>query len=221
MSSFLKRRSKAPWTRLLLAILAALALSALAIGCGLSRPYPAIRSFTLEAAGEPPAKNLPSRAPVLQVTAVGAAAACETRKLVYKIGPNELTEDFYNELTGQPARMIADATARYLEAAGSFRAERTPTIEGPDYALELFVAAFHGDYVASPPKAVLEIRYTLTDMRRQRVLSSQTYQASETLESGPGADRPSEQAAGLGRALGSILAKLDADLSAAVRAGRH
>ncbi|MDR2455931.1 MAG: hypothetical protein LBE49_04980, partial [Deltaproteobacteria bacterium] len=104
--------SLSPLRLLAAALLPAVALLALSLpGCGLSQPYPAIRSFTLEAKADPPSRKR-GRSPVLQVTAVGAAAACETRKLVYKIGPNELSEDFYNELTGQPARMAADATAR-------------------------------------------------------------------------------------------------------------
>jgi ABC-type uncharacterized transport system auxiliary subunit len=194
--------------------LIAAVIGLLASGCGLSRPYPSIRSFTLEAQSDLKDQVAPSRKRLLvQVIPNGAAAACETRKLVYKIGPNELSEDFYNEFTGLPARMAADETARFLEAQGVFRTERTETLRGSDLILELFLGAFHGDYTTSPPQAVMEIKYTLTDIRRSPVvLASKTYRAAAELPPAGLGDRPSDLAAGLARALGTILAELSVDL---------
>ncbi|MDR2443209.1 MAG: PqiC family protein [Deltaproteobacteria bacterium] len=200
---------------LLLELAFILTFFTLASGCGLSRPYPAIRSFTLEAdlGIDLSERQLSNKPPLLHVLPVGAAAACETRKLVYKIGPNELSEDFYNEFTGLPARMIADETARILEAQGLFLTERTDTLKNPDYILEIFLNAFHGSFVSNQYLAIMEVKFTLYNVKRSpTVIFTKTYKVEEPLpDSG---DRPSQLASGLGRALGRIIYSLSEDVKA-------
>jgi ABC-type uncharacterized transport system auxiliary subunit len=218
----------------LASVLAILSLAVALSGCGLSRPYPQIRSFALEAltdladrnaaALNEPARHGAARSAgvarterrlALQVLPGGAAAAYETRKLVYRIGPSELAEDFYNEFAGQPARMIADETARWLERTNpQFEAARTVGPRGADLALEVFVSAFHADFSVRPPQAEAEIRFSLSDLRgRPKTLWAQTYRGRRPLPE-ESADRPADQVRGLGLTLGDVLTALDADLRA-------
>jgi ABC-type uncharacterized transport system auxiliary subunit len=218
--------------------MAAAAVAALLLAsCGLSRPSPTVRSFTLTAAGPGAPDGTPpigsdrtgltvrsgrsgraGRIPVVEVAVAGAAPQCETRKMVYRVGPDELSEDYYNEFAGLPARMIAERTADRLEAAGRWRPVRSSAFEEADLLLEIRLEAFHGDLTSEPPAAVLEVRLSLSDLRRRRPLFSRSYRSVRPLAPDP--DRPAALAAGLGLALGDVLARLESDLEAAARGPR-
>ncbi|MDR2368819.1 MAG: PqiC family protein [Deltaproteobacteria bacterium] len=210
----------------------ALAAGGLFAGCGLSRPYPSIRSFDLEATGQSPAKGNPAkgqrrpakvRRPIMiQVTSSGAAPQYETRKLVLKIGPNEFSEDFYNELVGMPSRLVAAQLASYLDLnSDRYRATQGVTAQSPDYTLDVYLIAFHGDYYQNPPRATVELKATLTDQRssRPRTVMSNTYSGYEDLPP-EAADRPKALATGLAQALNPVLAEIAADLTPALTGRR-
>ncbi|MDR3134495.1 MAG: ABC-type transport auxiliary lipoprotein family protein [Deltaproteobacteria bacterium] len=187
-------------------------------GCGFSRPYPAIRSFALK----PPDTNLnPAKArnPLLvQVTSGGAAPQYETRKLVYKIGQNEFTEDFYNELVGMPSRLAADLLASYLENyASRFRATLGVSSQSPDISLDIYLLALHGDYSLSPPRATAELKVTVSYQRgsRARTILSKTYIGHQELPANA-PDRPSALVTGLGQALATVMAEIASDMAVAV-----
>jgi ABC-type uncharacterized transport system auxiliary subunit len=204
--------------RTLFAFLAVALVGLLLAGCGLSRPYPRIRSFDLE--GQAPDKILAKvRRPLLiQVTSSGASPQYETRKLIHKIGPNEFSEDFYSELVGLPSRLVVSRLAGYLDANSErFRATQGVTAQSPDLTLDVYLTAFHGDYSLSPPRAEVELKATLTDQRggRPKTLMSNTY--ANYAEIPPDApDRPKALAQALATALNPILADVAADLSPAL-----
>ncbi|MDR1486974.1 MAG: ABC-type transport auxiliary lipoprotein family protein [Deltaproteobacteria bacterium] len=210
-------------------IFIAASLSFFICGCGLSQPYPVIRSFTLELQGQQlqaqqmqgqsKRETLSLKKPFVQVTASGSVASYETRKLIHKVGPNELSEDFYNEFTGMPARMVADETARFLDSGPLAHADRTVSLKGPDYVLELFLQTFHGDYTLPTPQATVEVRFTFTDAKRgEAVLLAKTYRGACPIAAQ--GDAPSELVSALGSALTEILTELQIDLKKAIDGGR-
>ncbi|MDR1309935.1 MAG: PqiC family protein [Deltaproteobacteria bacterium] len=199
------------------AVLGLLLLSA----CGLSRPYPAIRSFSLEppAPDSAPAAAKNRRPLLVQVSPGGAAPQYETAKLIYRIGPNEFRGDFYNELVGLPARLVADRLAAFLDRRSPLvQASQGIGARAPDLSLDVFLLAFHGDYTQSPPLAVVEAKISLTDLRRGRSkgLFSKTYSGQAVLPADP-PDRPADQARGLAEALAPILSEALADLERSLR----
>jgi ABC-type uncharacterized transport system auxiliary subunit len=200
-----------------------LLLAGLLTSCGFSRPYPAIRSFNLEdpiLAGDPvqtTARPAKVRRPLLiQVTSGGASPQYETRKLVHKIGPNEFTEDFYNELVGLPSRLIVDQLASFLdEHCQHFRATQGVTSQSPDLTLDIYLTAFHGDYSQKPPRATVELKVNLTDQRgsRARTLMSKSYSGSRDLP-GDQSDGPRALTVALSQAISPIMADIAADIEA-------
>jgi hypothetical protein len=176
--------------------------------CGLSKPYPDIRVYDLQMPKGGQNESLKKRH-VLLISQMSPDSAFEGRKLVYKLGPNRLAEDFYNELPAVPSRLLAEAAARYLNERSLFlKVEKSPGLEGPDFALEGQIAELYGDYSQDPPRAVLSLRFTLLDARRTKpkALFSQSF--SRSLEFAAGAkaeDKPSLLAAAYGRALREIL----------------
>jgi ABC-type uncharacterized transport system auxiliary subunit len=216
--------AKAPLAPRPLALLAViLILGALLTGCGLSRPYPTIRTFDLEDLSALPTPSKVRRPLMIQITSSGAAPQYETRKLVYKIGPNEFSEDFYNEMVGMPARLIAAKLSGYLDASSSrFRATQGVMAQSPDLTLDVYLSAFYGDFTVNPHKAIVELKATLTDQRssRPRTLMSNSYSQTQLLNSNS-TDRAATLTDALSQALNPILADIAADLNKAIGGGRR
>jgi ABC-type uncharacterized transport system auxiliary subunit len=192
-------------------------------GCGLSRPYPTIRTFDLEDLSALPIPSKVRRPLMIQITSSGAAPQYETRKLVYKIGPNEFSEDFYNELVGLPSRLIAAKLSGYLEASSNrFRATQGVMAQSPDLTLDLYLTAFYGDFSLNPHKATVELKATLTDQRssRPRTLMSNSYAQTRPLNSNS-TDRAATLAEALSQALKPILADIADDLNKAISGPRN
>jgi cholesterol transport system auxiliary component len=204
-----------------LAVLLTFAILALA-SCGFSRPYPLIRAFTLEADIDPSLSSAYplKKQPLVQVVANGSVASYETRKLIRRVGPNELTEDFYHEFTGLPARILADETARFLDFGPIVQAERVVSIKDPDLVLELFLLSFYGDFTTPAPAAVIEVRYTLTDTKRgDKVLLAKSYRGQSPINT-QASDPSSELVSSLEQALSQILSALQNDLEKVLNARR-
>ena len=108
-------------------------------GCGLSeRPYPLVRTYTLELPEGPEGDSDRSKRPqaVLIVAASPPPAAYDGKKLVYKLKPHELSPDFYNEFYTPPARAAADSLARYLDLnSPQIQIVRFQGAGAPDYSL--------------------------------------------------------------------------------------
>jgi ABC-type uncharacterized transport system auxiliary subunit len=208
-----------------LALILGLVIIFITAACGLSRPYPVIRSFALEI----PSANLNKvgkvkRPLLIQVTSGGASPQYETRKLVYKIGTNEFSDDFYSELVGLPSRLVADQLAAFLDNnSDRFRSTLgLNSSQSPELVLDVYLSAFHGDYTVNPPQAVVEVKVTLTDQRssRPRNLWSKTYSGqqavAETAVAEKAVDRPTGLTTSLGLALAPIFEEIKTDLPGAL-----
>jgi hypothetical protein len=126
-----------------------------------------------------------------------------------------MVEDFYSQLTGLPARVTADETARWLEAyGGNIKTQRTSSLKNPDYALDLFLTSFHGDLSQSPSMAIMEMKMTLTKVAGPVVVIAKTYRAQRPFNFTSPELRPELLAQNLSLALGDILSQFLEDFKA-------
>jgi hypothetical protein len=158
---------------------------------------------------------------VLLVSASPPPAAYDGKKLVYKLRPNELSPDFYNEFYAPPTRAIADSLANYLDLRSpSLQIVRFQGASSPDYSLELALTDLYGDYTASPPVLRLSLTVTINDLRRPapRVILSNRYAEAPALAPAPGEDRPATLVRQASEALAGIYPRILQDVEAATNA---
>ncbi|MDR2935039.1 MAG: PqiC family protein [Candidatus Adiutrix sp.] len=186
------------------------------IAC-LGQPHPVKNRFTLavpEAAyGE--AADAAGRRTLL-LGAVTAAPAYDGRALVYRLGPDRYESDFYNEFLAPPTRLLAEAAAgRLTKASRRFRVTAAPGLALADYGLEAHIQDLYGDFRPAPPRAVLTLRFTLSDLQpaAPRVALDRLYPCERALPAGGGA---ADLVAAYGLCLADILDELARDLDGAV-----
>ncbi len=182
----------------------------------LAQPHPKKNLFNLAAAlNERPTVSLPARRTLL---AGGAATAAgyDNRGLVYRLGPDRYDTDFYNEFLAPPARLLVDQATQYLAAHNRrVRVVKTPGLTLADYGLETYLESLYGDFTVDPPRAVINIRFTLNDLRgaANKVVWDKTYRREEPVAA--------KDAAGLvaawNLALGDLMAELNRDIEQSVR----
>ncbi|MDR2340311.1 MAG: PqiC family protein [Deltaproteobacteria bacterium] len=204
-------------TLLLVAILA-LAFTA----CGLSqRPYPLVRTYTLEqpdlAGAMDQALSKRPKAVVI-VTASPPPSAYDGKKLVYKQKPHELAPDFYNEFYAPPTRAIADSLAKYLDMnSPKLQIVRFQGASSPDYSLEVGIMDLYGDYTVSPPVLRLTVTTTMNDLRRSvtKVVFANRYVKTPPLVTKGDEDRPETLVRTITEALAELYPSILADTESA------
>lgn len=180
-----------------------------------SQPYPEKNLYLLTTpVVENKAKSGKQR--TLLIGIISTAAGYDNQGLVYRVGPNKYEQDFYNDFMAPPARLIVDNVTQYLDAANPrLLVVKTPGLFLADYGLEGYLESMYGDFTVTPPLAVINIRFSLVDLRPQNpiVKFDHTYRRKILFE-GKGA-------AGLVSAfnvgLGEILLDLNKDIGKAVR----
>ena len=195
--------------------LALLAAAVLTLTACLTQAHPQKNLFTLDARPPETQANTAKRRTLLAGT-VSAAAGYDNRGLVYRVGPDQFENDFYNEFMAPPARLLADQCAQYLDAASRrVRVVKTPGLALADYGLETYLETMHGDFTADPPQGVMAIRFTVNDLRQAptRVLLDKTYRYSAPMA----AKTPEALVAALSRCLEAILAELNGDIDKNIR----
>ena len=201
------------------AIILVMALSlgaVLAAGGCVSQPHPQKNVFILGlSAGDGPERTAPKRRTLLAAT-VTAAAGFDNRGLVYRVGPDQLETDFYNEFAAPPARLLADAAAQYLDAENArLRVVKSPGLVLADYGLETYLESLYGDFTVEPPEAVLNIRFTVSDLRgaAPRPVLDRTYSQRRVAA----AKNPAALVATMNQALADLLAQFNRDLENKIR----
>jgi ABC-type uncharacterized transport system auxiliary subunit len=186
------------------------------IAC-LGQPHPVKNRFTLalpEAAlGE--AVNAAGRRTLL-LGAVTAAPAYDGRGLLYRLGPDRYENDFYNEFLAPPTRLLAEAAADFLNRSGRrFRVTAVPGLAMADYGLEAHIQDLYGDFRLTPPRAVMTLRFTLSDLQTAapRVALDRLYPCERPL---PGRSGAAGLVAAYGLCLADILEELARDIDQAV-----
>lgn len=182
----------------------------------LAQPHPQKNLFNLAAEiREVPTVSLPARRTLL-FGGAATAAGYDNRGLVYRLGPDRYDTDFFNEFLAPPVRLLVDQTTQYLAAHNRrVRVVKTPGLALADYGLETYLESLYGDFTVDPPRAVINIRFTLNDLRgsMNKVIWEKTYRREEPL----GAKDAAGLVAAWNLALGDLMAELNRDIEQAVR----
>ncbi|HMU32220.1 MAG TPA: hypothetical protein PKD43_19140, partial [Nitrospira sp.] len=129
-------------------------------GCvNLSKSYPEKHSYILEAvhSGEMRA-SIPGT--VLKVRKFRVSPTSEGKELVYRTSDARYEGDFYNEWFVPPNAMLTQQIMNWLTSAGLF--QYVMDSSGPlpaTHMLEGTLTALHGDYRATPARAVLAVQF--------------------------------------------------------------
>jgi len=160
-----------------------------------------------------PERTAPSAIPGSQVLRVGqvrAAPLFERQGFLYRTDPERYVRDFYHRFYAPPGVVVQEAATEWLRASGLFAAVLDPGQSGvADWILEGRVERLYADRRRDPPEAVLEVEFTLLDADGLGLLLQRRYGAVEPAAAGD----PAGLAAAWSRALGRVLAGLEADLA--------
>jgi cholesterol transport system auxiliary component len=184
-----------------------LAASAMAImGCG-AKSYEKQR-YLLDAQ-RAPSTAAGDRQNIVEVRRFTIDPAFSAKGLTYRKSEFEYESDFYNEYLIAPDAMVTEKVRNWLSASGLSRRVLDPgSYVDPTYVLEGNVVGLYGDFRdKSSPKAIMEIRVFLLDMKTAAdpaIVFGKTYNSSAALES--------EGAGGLVSALDRCLVEILTDL---------
>lgn len=202
---------------LAIAFLACLALT----GCGggklLEQPDPVKQYFVLKA--ERPDGACGDRpAGVLSVRRMNVAPSYASRELVYRVGDESYTRDYYNLFLVQPKDQLSEVLVGWISGSGLFShvAPATSSLR-PDYVLESSIFKLYGDFsVPGRAKAVLAAQFFLLkdDVGQYNVLFCNDY--AEEVEFGERS--PEGLVKALNKALTNMLVRLETDMAKALAA---
>lgn len=150
---------------------------------------------------------------IIEVRRFTIDPAFSAKGLTYRIAEFEYESDFYNEFFISPGAMITEKIRNWLSTSGlSRRVLDSGSYVDPTHVIEGNVIALYGDYRdKSSPKAVMEIRVFLLDMKTGTdplIVSGKTYQSSISIES----EGPGSLVSALDHCLVEILTDLEKDL---------
>ena len=188
--------------RLATAISAAFVLA----GCAIGKPIPQATTYVVELpAAMPTAARRPE---TLRMGNVRVAAAFAGDALVYRMDEVQFTADPYNAFIAEPARMLGNRMAEWLDRVGPFQSVAQPdSVRTAPYVLEATVSDLYGDFrPGHAPAAVVTVQFALLDLTgvRSKVVLERTIASRVNLpEASPGA-----LVRGYGEALAEILLQL-------------
>ena len=185
-------------------------------GACLGQPHPVKNRFTLAAPEAPGTVFNAAGRRTLLLGSVTAAPAYDGRGLVYRLGPDRYESDFYNEFLAPPTRLLAEAAAERLTWGGRrLRVVTAPGLAVADFGLEVHIQDLYGDFRANPPRAVMTLRFILSDLRpaAARAVLDRLYPCERSLpERGEAADL----VAAYGLCLADVIEELAQDLDRAI-----
>lgn len=197
--------------RVFVTVCAALALAA----CSIGKPIPQATTYVVDPP-IPAAKPGDARRPgTLRIGNVRVAAAFAGPALVYRVNEVQYVADPYHAFIAEPAEMLGNRMAEWLDRAGPFAAVAQPgSTQATPYVLEATVTELYGDFQPGrPPAAVLAVQFALLDLTGARP----TAVLERTI--GSRVDLPQASPDALARGYGKALADVLAQLVAALRAG--
>jgi cholesterol transport system auxiliary component len=192
--------------RLAFAVCACVVLAA----CSIGKPIPLATTYIVELPAATPAAA--RRPETLRMGNVRVAAAFAGNALVYRMDEVRYTADPYNAFITEPARMLGNRIAEWLDRAGPFQSVAQPdSARGAAYVLEATVTELYGDFrPGRTPTAVVTVQFALLDLTgpRSKVVFERTIgRRLEVQQASPDA-----LVRGYGMALAEILAELKKDL---------
>ncbi len=195
----------------------ALILLTSAMACvSLKKNAPEKRYYVLDAHRTADTSAVEKSPVTILVRRLAISPRCEGQEFVYRTGDLTFESDFYHQFFIPPAAIISEETEQWLTSSGAFEevigeADRST----PDCVLEGSIAALHGDYTATPAKAVLEIQFMLRVANEsQRILFQKDYRQEQPATG----DDPAALARGWNQALATILNELSRDLADSLKA---
>ncbi len=143
------------------------------------------------------------------------APAFESNRLTYAQSGGAFVRDYYHRFLAAPELMIASATASWLDRSNLFGAVYTEETDVPAesrYVVHGRVEELFGDYTREAPRAVLEVRISVTKRTKQErtPLLRTSYGEQVKLDS----ETRRSLISGWNQALARILKRLEEDLAA-------
>jgi uncharacterized lipoprotein YmbA len=198
-----------PVIRLGVLACAALVLAA----CSIGEPLPEATTYVVEPQ-MPPAAPAGARKPeALRVGNVRVAAAFSGNSLVFRASDVRYVSDPYHAFITDPASMLGDRMADWLEQAGPFASVVPPDgVRSTRYVLQASVTELYGDFrPGRKPAAVLAVQFALLDTDSPRAKTVLARSISRRIE------LPEASFDALVRGYGTALAEILAELVAAMR----
>jgi uncharacterized lipoprotein YmbA len=189
---------------------AALALAA----CSIGKPVPQATTYVVEPT--PPATAAAARrTETLRMGYARVADAFAGNGLVYRMDDVQYVSDPYEAFIADPAAMLGNQMASWLDRAGPYRSVAQPgsaqSAKSAPHVLEATVTELYGDFRSGqPPAAVMTVQFALVDTAGPRPTTLYERTIGRRVDIARAA--PEALVRGYGRALGEILTELDADL---------
>jgi uncharacterized lipoprotein YmbA len=194
--------------------LGALACAALILAaCSIGEPLPEATTYVVEPQ-MPPAAPAGARKPeALRVGNVRVAAAFSGNSLVFRASDVRYVSDPYHAFIADPASMLGDRMADWLEQAGPFASVVPPDgVRSTRYVLQASVTELYGDFrPGRKPAAVMTVQFALLDTDSPRAKTVLARTLSRRI------DLPEASFDALVRGYGAALAEILAELVAAMR----
>ena len=179
-------------------------------GCSIGKPIPQATTYVIELPAATPAAA--RRPETLRMANVRVVAAFAGDALVYRMDEVRYTADPYNAFIAEPALMLGNRMAQWLDRAGPFQSVVQPeSVRGAPYILEATVSELYGDFrPGQAPAAVVTVQFALLDLTgaRSKVVLERTIGRRVAVQE----VSPDALVRGYGTALAEILAELQKDL---------
>ena len=174
--------------------------------------YPQKHSFVLNVDRETTERPVLTEKPLI-VSRFRSAPQYESKGFVYRKGELDYESDYYNEFLALPGSMISEEVRKWLAKSGLFRfVSDSEDIEESHYNLEGSVSAIYGDYSpGTPPRAVFEIRFSLSQKTKDR--SAIVFQKDYREQIPVKGNSPEQLVRGWNEALFKVLTAFEQDLS--------
>jgi len=186
------------------AVCAALVL----VACSIGKPVPRAATYVVDPPMPAASPADTRRSETLRMGNVRVGAAFAGNALVYRMQDVQYTTDPYNAFIAEPAAMLGNQMAAWLDRAGPFRTVAQPGGTQPaPYVLEATVTELYGDFrPGRAPAAVLTVQFTLIDTTgtRSSVVVERTLSSRVDLAEAS----PDALVRGYGKALSDVLTQL-------------
>jgi uncharacterized lipoprotein YmbA len=182
--------------------------------CSIGKPIPQLTTYIIEPT--PPASIAVRRPETLRIGYVRVAESFAGHALVYRLDDVQYISDPYHAFIADPAAMLGNRMADWLDYAGPFKAVTQPgslqSAKLASYLLEVRVTELYGDTRKGvPPEAVMTIQFTLLNTTGPRALTAYQRTISQRVQierATPGA-----LVRGYGTVLREILLQVRSDLA--------
>jgi cholesterol transport system auxiliary component len=200
---------------------AAVCAALIVAACSIGKPIPEATTFIVEPEPPKPIATV-RRAESMRMGDVRVAASFSGNELVYRRDDVQYVSDPYNAFIADPALMLGNRMASWLNSAGPFKSVAQPgsaqSSKSAPYVLEATVTELYGDFRPGvPPAAVMTIQFALVDITSPRAVTAYESTIGRRVQIVQAS--PDALMRGYGKALTEILSQLGAELASVRAAG--